>query len=107
MRVRRVEVLKEYKVSNQMIGIARFSVTMAWLFGAACFFYPLYDSGIGDVGRILFWVLLATHAVECLIFLPTLRKTDQPLIKELAATLIFGVIHFGQVKQALLEKESS
>ena len=91
-------------MSSQVISLARFSIAMAWLFAAACFFFPLYDMGIGEVGRILFWVLLGTHAVECMIFLPTLRKTDRPLVRELFGTLIFGVLHFGQVKQRLLEK---
>ena len=43
-----------------------------------------------------------THALECAFFLPTLRKTGRPLGFEVAQTLFFGMIHYAEVKAALL-----
>jgi len=94
-------------MNSQMVGMAKIMVGASWLFAVACFFFPLYDAEIGAFGRLLFWALVGVHTLECIAFAGTLRKTDRPFAYELVQTFFFGVIHFGTVKQSLIEKEAA
>jgi len=63
-----------------------------WVLCAASFFVG-GDSGAASVGRLLFFVLLAAHAAECVFFLPKLRAAQGGLGGHLLQTLIFGILH--------------
>ena len=80
-----------YPVGKAMLGIA-------WLFATACYFPPLDAMSIGPGGRALFGVLAVVHAIECLFFLPILRKSERPLIQELWQTFLFGIVHISAVR---------
>jgi uncharacterized protein YhhL (DUF1145 family) len=67
-------------------------LAVIWLLCAASFFVG-GDSSVAGAGRLLFFVLLAAHAVECLVFLPRLRAAPGGLAGHLVQTLIFGVLH--------------
>ena len=54
---------------------------------------------IGPGGRALFGVLAAVHAIECLFFLPVLRKSERPLIQELWHTFLFGIVHVSTLRR--------
>ena len=84
-----------------MILALKLLVLATWFTAAAGFLWP-GDTTFGQLGRILFGLLAVTHAVECAFFLPTLRKTGRPLGFEIAQTLFYGVIHYAEVKAALL-----
>lgn len=81
-----------YPVGKAMIGIA-------WLFATACYFPPLDGTSVGPGGRALFGVLAVVHAVECLFFLPVLRKSERPLVQELWHTFLFGIVHVSTLRR--------
>lgn len=69
-----------------------------WIFSAASFLPPFDAFSIAPLGRNTFGILLVVHAIECAVFLGTLRSTGKPLLNELAQTLIFGVLHYREIK---------
>ncbi|MEI8357442.1 MAG: hypothetical protein WCH13_03035 [Deltaproteobacteria bacterium] len=46
-----------------------------------------------QIGRAMFWLMLVAHAVETLIYLPTLRAAGGSLGLQIVQTLLFGVLH--------------
>ncbi|MGB0620216.1 MAG: hypothetical protein ACPGVZ_12205 [Myxococcota bacterium] len=81
-----------YPIGKAMLGIT-------WLFATACYFPPLDGTAPGPGGRALFGVLAAVHAVECLFFLPVLRKSARPLIQEIWQTFLFGIVHVSTLRR--------
>lgn len=81
-----------YPIGKAMLGIT-------WLFATACYFPPLDGTAAGPGGRALFGVLAAVHAVECLFFLPVLRKSARPLIQEIWQTFLFGIVHVSTLRR--------
>ena len=81
-----------YPIGKAMLGIT-------WLFATACYFPPLDGAAAGPGGRALFGVLAAVHAVECLFFLPVLRKSARPLIQEIWQTFLFGIVHVSTLRR--------
>ena len=63
-----------------------------WALCALAFLGPA-DSGAATLGTRIFWVLVAAHAVECLVFLPKLRRAPGPLGSHLVQTFVFGILH--------------
>ena len=43
--------------------------------------------------RAVFWIMLVAHVVECVVFLPRLRRAGGSLASHLLQTLVFGVFH--------------
>ena len=81
-----------YPIGKAMLGIT-------WLFATACYFPPLDGTAAGPGGRALFGVLAAVHAVECLFFLPVLRKSARTLIQEIWQTFLFGIVHVSTLRR--------
>lgn len=77
--------------------IAKRVVLIVWLLLAASFLLP--PSGLGGVGRVLFGVLLLSHAIECALYWPALRATRRPLAGQLAQTILFGYFHYQSIKR--------
>ena len=75
------------------------AICVTWLFAAAAFFFPLYDSGVGPFLRFLFWILAATHLVEFFVYLKLYRTTGESMRQHFFGTLIYGIIHYTEVKQ--------
>jgi uncharacterized protein YhhL (DUF1145 family) len=65
-------------------------VGILWVYCALSFFAPLPLAGIG---RLVFWVLLITHAVECAVFLPRMRAAGGSLAHHIAQVMLWGVFH--------------
>ena len=83
-----------YPIGKAVLGIV-------WLFGTACFFPPLETASLGSLGRNLFMVLAITHAIECVAFIGTLRRSPRPLIGELWQTFLFGIVHISTLRREL------
>ena len=77
--------------------MARAVVIAAWLWGIASFFVAP-DSGVSAIGRIVFWILLVVHAIECVVFLPKFRRAGGSLARHLAQTFVFGVVYAGGIR---------
>ena len=86
--------------NERLILIVKIAVLATWLLAAAAFLLPS-SSTLGSLGRILFLLLLGIHVVECLVFSSALKRTGRPLGTEILQTLLFGVIHYGEVKTLL------
>jgi uncharacterized protein YhhL (DUF1145 family) len=86
---------------NTLLAIAKALVGATWLIAAACFFAPLANGPLGSFGRTLFVVLSLVHAVECVVFLPVLRRSKRPLAEELVHTFLFGVVHVSILRKQL------
>lgn len=79
-------------------------VLSAWFVAAAGMLFP--DTSVfGLLGRGLFVLLAVVHAVECAVFLKTLKRTGRPLALELLQTMLFGVVHFAEAKAIVDARE--
>ena len=56
------------------------------------------ESNLAQIGRVTFWILVVVHAVECGVFLPTLRKSRGSLGGHLLQTFLFGFLHLREVR---------
>ena len=74
-----------------------------WSFSIATFFVGV-ESGIVTGGRIAFFILASLHLLECLLFLPLLRRSPGGLRLNLGLTFLFGLIHLGAVRE-MIERE--
>ena len=77
----------------------KLAVLVIWLLCGAAFFVG--DSTLATVGRWVFWILVAAHVVECAVFLPVLRKAPGSLGGNLFQTLVFGILHVQEVREAV------
>lgn len=87
---------------NDLASIQRIKKFMIglWIFCALSFVPPFSGFGIAPLGRSLAGLLLVVHAIECVVFLKTLRASGRPLLGELGQTLLFGVLHYRELKLA-------
>jgi len=90
-------------MSPQQIKIGKIVVLATWLFGAACFFFPLYGASIGGLGRALFYILFCVHLIEFFVFMKLYRSTGEPLSGHFFKTMAYGVLHQNEVRQQLGE----
>lgn len=66
-------------------------VVALWIACIACFFLP--ESTVTLLGQRLFWGLVIVHAIECVVFLPKLRRAGGSLGNHLVQTMIFGLFY--------------
>ena len=66
-------------------------VIALWIACIACFFLP--ESSLTSMGQRLFFGLVIVHAIECVVFLPKLRRAGGSLGSHLAQTMIFGLFY--------------
>ena len=78
-------------MSGAMSG-AKWAVLCVWLLGALSFLGST-DAALVRFGRAIFWTLVVAHAIECLIFLPRLRRAPGSLAGHLGQTFVFGILH--------------
>lgn len=91
--------------NSSLILVLKILVIGTWLAAAAGFLAP--DTTLyGRLGRGLFVLLAAVHAVECAVFYGTLKRTGRPLAFELINTLFFGIIHYTEAKALVDAGES-
>jgi len=74
------------------MSFAKVVVAAAWVLAIVSLASPQASSLVWT-GRGLFWFLLLAHAVECLVFLPRLRRAEGSLATHLLKTMIFGVFY--------------
>ena len=70
----------------------KFAVLVLWAACLAAFFLPA-TSSLALPGQRLFWGLVIVHAIECVVFLPRLRRAGGSLAHHLVQTMIFGMFH--------------
>jgi len=68
------------------------AVLILWAACIAAFFLP-ETSALAVPGQRLFWGLVIVHAIECVVFLPKLRRAGGSLANHLVQTMIFGFFH--------------
>ena len=72
-------------------------VAIAWLLCIVSFLLPAASTA-ATLGRSLFWLLAVIHAIECVVFLPALRRAGGPLLPHLAQTFAFGYLHLRGIR---------
>jgi hypothetical protein len=70
----------------------KLAVIALWILAAASFALP-GDAGLGYWGRRLFFGLVLVHAIECVVFLPRMRRAGGSLASHLWQTFVFGVVY--------------
>ena len=95
--------MADSRQTESIYPIGKAVIGAVWLFATACFFPPLESSAAGGLGRSLFGVLAITHAIECVAFLGTLRKSPRPLIGELWQTFLIGIVYVSALRRELGE----
>ncbi len=78
-------------------------VIILWLVCVSSF---LFESGsaFATYGQLAFWCLVVVHAIECLIYLPTILHSKGPFLGHLFNTFIFGFFYFIELRSRLAEK---
>jgi len=71
------------------------AVLALWALSLASFFLP--ESSLAFWGRRLFFGLAIVHAIECVVFLPRLRRAPGSLAHHLVQTFLFGIVHAGNL----------
>ncbi|UCE85306.1 MAG: hypothetical protein JSU66_13280 [Deltaproteobacteria bacterium] len=74
------------------MGTARVLIGIVWILGIASFFVAT-ESAAAGTGRLVFSILVVVHAIECVVFLPRLRRAPGTLAIHLWRTFVFGVFH--------------
>lgn len=72
--------------------MAKVILIVIWVLAIAGFFIAP-ESGAAGIARWVFWILLAAHGVECVIFREKLRAAPGSMASNVASTLVFGVLH--------------
>ncbi len=76
--------------------MAKMGVIVAWLLGFGALF--LTPGTVATVGRWQLGILVVAHAVECVVFLPRLRKATGPLPGHLLRNFVFGILHVRELE---------
>jgi len=68
------------------------AVIALWAACIAAYLFPA-TSTLALLGQRLFWGLVIVHAIECVVFLPKLRRAGGSLASHLAQTMVFGLFY--------------
>ncbi|MBW2232391.1 MAG: hypothetical protein JRH17_18545 [Deltaproteobacteria bacterium] len=90
--------------SERQLRIGRILVALTWIFALASWFFPLYYTSIGNLGRALFYILTFVHLVEFPLFLKTYRAAGGSLFGQFLRHMAYGVLHHTEVKQRLAQR---
>ena len=85
---------------KQVLLISKLAVVGVWLLVISAFF-AFGDSDLALLLRRVFFALVVVHVLECAFFFRTLQHSGKPLAREVLLTLVFGVIHYGELKTEL------
>ena len=77
----------------------KLGVAASWVFAIVAMFL-FAGSAVGTVGKILFWFLVVAHAIECVVFLPKLKRAPGGLGPNLIQVFLFGVIHMKELQES-------
>jgi uncharacterized protein YhhL (DUF1145 family) len=94
------------KGTRSAFRIAKIVVIVGWLAALSAWAIPT-EALWAEALRVLVFVLLGIHAVEGLMLVPVFRRAGGPLGQHLALTLIFGIVHYGEVRAELSAREAS
>lgn len=81
------------------MSITRIFLLVVWLLALAAVVMPATGT-MFTVLRWLFWALIVAHAIECVLFLPRLRKAPGSLAGHLGNVMLFGVFHIRTLPRA-------
>ena len=72
--------------------MGRTAVAGVWI---ACVAIVLFAPGTqaAVAAQGVFWIMVVTHVIECIVFLPRLRRAGGSLGSNLLQTFVFGVFH--------------
>ena len=69
-----------------------------WIVCIAAFFVGA-ESAAARLGRLVFWIMLAAHVVEFLVFRRTFERAGGGLAHHFLRTLVFGFFHIRDVRE--------
>jgi uncharacterized protein YhhL (DUF1145 family) len=73
---------------------------LAFLATAFAAFFVDSSHGLFALLRVIFWLILAAHAIEAAVSLPRLRAAPGSTLGHLAKVMIFGVFHLRELPKA-------
>jgi uncharacterized protein YhhL (DUF1145 family) len=76
--------------------VAKIFLGGVWIWGAASAFGSAGVPG-ARLGRIVFWLLVVVHTIECVVYLPTLERAGGSLTWHLVQTFLFGIAHLREI----------
>jgi uncharacterized protein YhhL (DUF1145 family) len=82
----------------------KIGLLVVWLLCAAGFVVAT-DSMFATAGRFVFWLMLAAHVLEFVLFSARLRQAPGSLPAHFFNTLVFGVLHIRDLPAVDDEKE--
>jgi|TARA_R110002072_G_scaffold125804_1_gene262054 hypothetical protein len=77
--------------------VSKIITLIIWAVCAWCL--VITDNSIWVItGRALFWVLLVSHLLEFVIYLPKLRKMDGSMPAYFINIMLFGIVYWNEIK---------
>lgn len=80
--------------------MAKIAVAGVWLVGLVALLLLEPDSRAAGAARLLIGLLVGAHLLECLVFLPRLRRAGGSLPAHLVQTFAFGIFHVREIDAA-------
>jgi uncharacterized protein YhhL (DUF1145 family) len=72
--------------------MGRTAVGGVWVASVAIMLFAS-GSQAAIAARVVFWIMVVAHAIECVVFLPRMRRAGGSLGAHLFQTFLFGVFH--------------
>jgi len=72
--------------------MGRTAVAALWVASVAVVLFASGTQAAVAAGGV-FWIMVVVHAIECVVFLPRLRRAGGSLGAHLVQTFLFGVLH--------------
>ena len=88
------------------MNVKKVGVLAMWAVLASAFLLP-DDSMGGKIGRGAFFVTVAAHFVEYLIYRPKLRRAEGTPGHHFLHVMVFGMFHYEEVEAELARKSRS
>ena len=71
---------------------AKIALIVAWLLCGAGFVVAP-DSTVASFARYAFWLMLAAHVIEYLLFFPRIKQAPGAFLTHFLNTIVFGLVH--------------
>jgi len=75
----------------------KLGILIVWIACIAAFAFGA-GTAVGNLGRIVFWLMAVAHVGEFLFFRSLFQRTGEPLLDHFWQTLLFGMFHIREVQ---------
>lgn len=75
----------------------KLAVAASWVFAIVLMLF--FGGSLGTLGKVVFGILVVIHGIECLVFLPKLKRAPGGLAANLLQVFLFGAVHVRELQE--------